>query len=327
MRRRDFIAGVGGLAAVLPVAARAQQPATPVIGFLGRATADEFAYLVAAFREGLAEIGYFEGQNVTIEYRWADQRTDRLPALATELVNRQVAVIFTSGGAAPTLAAKAATSTIPIVFAAGSDPVKTGLVTNIGRPDGNVTGVSFLATAITSKQLAILRDLVPNAATIAVLVNPNNLEAQAISHDAQEASRALGFEALPQQVSSARDFDSVFERLVERRIGAILMAGDTLFLSSQHQLIALAARHRIPALFEQRESVLAGGLVSYGPSAKNAYRSAGIYVSRLLKGAKPSELPIQLPTKYDLVINLKTAKALGLNVPNSMQLLADEVIE
>ena len=327
MRRRDFIAGVGGSAAALPVAARAQQPATPVIGFLGRATADEFAYLVAAFREGLAETGYFEGQNVTIEYRWADQRTDRLPALATELVNRQVAVIFTSGGAAPTLAAKAATSTIPIVFAAGSDPVKTGLVASIGRPDRNVTGVSFLATGITSKQLAILRDLVPNAATIAVLVNPNNLEAQAISHDAQEASRALGFKALPQQVSSARDFDSVFERLVERRIGAILMAGDTLFLSSQHQLIALAARYRIPALFEQRESVLAGGLVSYGPSAKNAYRSAGIYVSRLLKGAKPSELPIQLPTKYDLVINLKTAKALGLNVPNSMQLLADEVIE
>jgi len=179
--------------------------------------------------------------------------------LATELVNRQVAVIFTSGGAAPTLAAKAATSTIPIVFAAGSDPVKTGLVASIGRPDRNVTGVSFLATGITSKQLAILRDLVPNAATIAVLVNPNNLEAQAISHDAQEASRALGFEALPQQVSSARDFDSVFERLVERRIGAILMAGDTLFLSSQHQLIALAARHRIPALFEQREAVLAGG--------------------------------------------------------------------
>jgi phosphoribosylcarboxyaminoimidazole (NCAIR) mutase len=192
MRRRDFIAGVGGSAAALPVAARAQQPATPVIGFLGRATADEFAYLVAAFREGLAETGYFEGQNVTIEYRWADQRTDRLPALATELVNRQVAVIFTSGGAAPTLAAKAATSTIPIVFAMGGDPVKTGLVASIGRPDGNVTGVSFLATGITSKQLTILRDLVPNAATIAVLVNPNNLEAQAISHDAQEASRGRG---------------------------------------------------------------------------------------------------------------------------------------
>src|SRR5262245_24922007 len=199
-----------------------------------------------------------------------------------------------AGGAAPTLAAKAATSTIPIVFAIGSDPVKTGLVASISRPEGNVTGVSFLATAITSKQLAILRDLVPNATTLAVLVNPNNVEAEAISRDAQKASRALGFEALPQQVSNARDLDSVFERLAERRVGAILMGADQLFLSSQHQLIVLAARYRIPALFEQRESVLAGGLLSYGPSAKSAYRSAGIYVSRLLKGAKTSELPVLL---------------------------------
>ena len=198
---------------------------------------------------------------------------------------------------------------------------------SISRPEGNVTGVSFLATGITSKQLAILRDVVPNAAAVGVLVNPDNPEAEAIARDAREASRALGLEAHLIQIGTARELDPAFEKLAEKRVGAILMGADQIFLASQHQLIALAARHRIPALFEQRESVLAGALMSYGPSAKSAYRSAGIYVSRILKGAKPSELPILLPTKYDLVINLKTAKALGLNVPNSMQLLADEVIE
>jgi putative tryptophan/tyrosine transport system substrate-binding protein len=326
MKRREFL-GVLGFAATWPIAAQAQERATPIIGLLGRATADEVAYLVTAFRQSLAETGYVEGQNVAIEYRWADQRIDRLPALATELVSRQVSVILTSGGVAPALAAKAATSTIPIVFAVGADPVKGGLVASISRPEGNVTGVSFLATGITSKQLAILRDLVPNAAVIAVLVNPNNPEAEAITRDMQEASRALRIEALVLQVGSPRDLDSTFERLVEKRAEAILMGADQLFLSNHHQLIVLAARYRIPALFEQRESVLSGGLMSYGPSAKNAYRSAGIYVSRILRGAKPSELPILLPTKYDLVINLKTAKALGVSVPNSMQMLADEVIE
>ena len=325
MRRREFLSVLSG-AAAWPLAARAQQ-ATPVIGFLGRTTADDFAHLVAAFREGLAETGYVVGQNIAIEYRWADQHTDRLPGLAVELINRRVAVILTSGGTAPALAAKAATSTIPIVFAVGADPVKASLVASISRPEGNVTGVSFLATGITSKQLAIMRDVVPNAAAVGVLVNPNNPEAEAIARDARETSRALGFEAHLVQIGSAREFDPAFEKLAEQRVGAILMGADQIFLASQHQLIALAARHRIPALFEQRESVLAGALMSYGPSAKSAYRAAGIYVSRILKGAKPSELPILLPTKYDLVINLKTAKALGLNVPNSMQLLADEVIE
>jgi putative ABC transport system substrate-binding protein len=216
---------------------------------------------------------------------------------------------------------------MPIVFAMGTDPVKTGLVASISRPDSNVTGVSFLATAITSKQLSILHDLVPNAAVIGVLVNPNNAEAEAISRDARETSRALRFDAYLLQVSSAGDFDLAFEKLAEKRAGAILIGGDALFLSSHHQLIVLAARYRIPALFEQRDSVLAGGLMSYGPSAKSAYRSAGIYVSQILKGANTSELPILLPTKYDFVINLKTAKAIGLSIPNSMQLLADEVIE
>src|SRR5215203_523902 len=243
MRRREFLGVLSG-AAAWPLAARAQQ-ATPVIGFLGRATADDFAHLVAAFREGLAETGYFVGQNIAIEYRWADQQTDRLPGLATELVNRRVAVILTSGGTAPALAAKAATSTIPIVFAVGADPVKAGLVASIGRPEGNVTGVSFLATGITSKQLAILRDVVPNAAAVGVLVNPDNPEAEAIARDAREASRALGLEAHLIQIGSAREFDLAFEKLAEKRVGAILMGADQIFLASQRQVIELAARHRI----------------------------------------------------------------------------------
>ena len=327
MKRRDFLGVLGGVAAAWPVVARGQQ-AKPVIGLLGSAAPEEFAALLTAFRLGLTETGFAEGRDVAIEYRWASQRLDRLPALADDLVRRQVGLIFTCGGSAAPLAAKAATSGIPIVFVIGSDPVRARLVDSIARPGGNVTGASFLATGVAGKQLAILRELLPKAKAVAALVNPNSLDAAVVTLDMQESSRALGLEIQLRHVTSDAEFNSTFEKLVEKkRPDAMLMGADRLFLSNQHQLILLAARHGIPALFEQRESALAGGLMSYGPSANDAYRQAGIYVGRILKGAKPSELPVLLPTKYELVINLKTAKTMGLEVPWFLQQRADEVIE
>ena len=324
--RRSFITLLGGAAAARPVVARGQQ-AKPVIGLLGSAAPEEFAALLTAFRLGLVETGFVEGRDVAIEYRWASQRLDRLPALADDLVRRQVGLIFTCGGSAAPLAAKAATSGIPIVFAIGSDPVRARLVDSIARPGGNVTGASFLATGVVGKQLAILRELLPKAKAVAALVNPNNLDAAVVTLDMQKSSRALGLEIQLLHVASDAELNSAFDKLVEKRPDAILMGADRLFLSNQTQLILLAARHGIPALFEQRESALAGGLMSYGPSANDAYRQAGIYVGRILKGAKPSELPVLLPTKYELVINLKTAKTMGLEVPWFLQQRADEVIE
>jgi putative ABC transport system substrate-binding protein len=326
MRRRQFITLLGGAAAIYPLAARAQR-AMPVIGWLGSSNADEFAGFLTAFRLGLADTGFVEGRDVTIEYRWADQRLDRLPGLAAELVDRRVSVIFCSGGQVPPLAAKAATSTIPIVFALGSDPVRARLVDSIGRPGGNVTGVSFLATGLMGKQLAILRELLPKAVVVAALVNPDSLDAEIMTRDMQDAARVLGFEVQVQHVTSDRELNSTFEKLAAKRPDAMLMGANQLFLSAHHQLILLSARHGIPALFEQRVSALAGGLISYGPNANDAYRQAGIYVGRILKGAKPSELPVLLPAKYDMVINLKTAKTLGLDVPWFLQQRAEEVIE
>ena len=327
MKRREFILAFGGAAASIvrtqPVSA---QQARPVIGILGSSTAEEYAFLIAAFRKSLTEAGYVEGQNLTIEYRWADNQADRLEAMASELVKKQVSVIFTSGGAAPALAARAATSTIPIVFA-GTDPVAAGLVASISRPSGNVTGVSFLAPEVVSKQMSILRELIPSATVVGLPVNPDNSDIDVVLRGVQEASRTLGFQVVLTQVRSAGDFDSAFASFVRQRANAVLLGFDKLFLAGRHQLIVLAARHGLPAIFEQRESALAGGLISYGPSATESYRQAGSYVARILKGAKPADLPVMLPTKYELVINLRTARAFGLEVPSTLLARADEVIE
>ena len=327
MKRREFILAFGGAAAsIVRTQPLSAQQTRPVIGILGRTTAEEYAFLMAAVRKGLTEAGYVEGQNVTIEYRWADNQDDRLEAMASELVKKQVSVIFTSGGAAPALAARAATSTIPIVFA-GTDPVAAGLVASISRPSGNVTGVSFLAHEVVSKQMSILRELIPSATVVGLPVNPDMSDIDALLRDAQEASRTLGFRVVLAQVRSADDFDSAFASFVRQRANAVLLGFDRLFLAGRHQLIVLAARHGLPAIFEQRESALAGGLISYGPSATESYRQAGSYVARILKGAKPADLPVMLPTKYELVINLRTARAFGLEVPPTLLARADEVIE
>jgi putative ABC transport system substrate-binding protein len=327
--RRKFLATLGSAAAasILCTQPPSAQQTRPVIGILGRSTAEEYAFLIAAFRKGLTEAGYVESQNVTIEYRWADDQGDRLEAMASELVKKQVSVIFTSGGALPALAAGAATSTIPIVFASGTDPVASGLVASISRPSGNVTGASFLSPEIVSKQISIVRELIPNAKVIGLPVNPDNSDINVLLRDAQEASRTLGFQLVLAQVRSADDFDSAFASFVRQRANAVLVGFDRLFLAGRHQLIVLAPRHGLPAIFEQRESALAGGLISYGPSATESYRQAGSYVARILKGAKPADLPVMLPTKYELVINLRTARAFGLEVPATLLARADEVIE
>ncbi len=311
----------------MPVAARAQQSTTPVIGFLGNSSANEYAYLLAALRKGLSEAGYVEGQNLAIEYRWADDRSDRLPALAADLVSRHVAVIMTSGGTPPAFAAKAATSTIPIVFAFGSDPVKTGLVATINRPGGNITGVSFITTALGTKRLELLHELLPKAATVGILVNPKNRQAKAISKDLQDGARTLGLVSHFMPVNSERDFEPAFATLVGKRVNAILIAPDQLFNAGRRKLISLAMRHALPTIFIQRQFVVDGGLLSYGPSLTDSYRQAGLYIARILKGAKPADLPILLPTKFELAINLKTAKALRLTVPPMLLTRADLVIE
>jgi putative ABC transport system substrate-binding protein len=327
MRRREFISLLGGAAAVWPLAARAQQPAMPVIGFLNSGSANTFAHLANAFRQGLKEVGYIEGQNVTIEYRWAESRYDQLPALAADLVKRQVNVIAATGGEQSAIAAKAATTRIPIVFTAGGDPVKQGLVASLNHPGGNLTGMFFLTGAIESKRLGLLRELVPNAAIIGVLLNPNSPAVELQLRDIPDAARAIGQRIVILEANNDRDIDAAFATLVQRQIEALLVAGDPLFSNRRDQIVALAARNSIPTIYYFRDFDAAGGLMSYGANLSDVFRQLGIYTGRILKGEKPSDLPVMQPTKFELVVNLKTASSLGLTVPPSLLAIADEVIE
>jgi len=327
MKRRDFITLLGGAAAAWPLAARAQQPAMPVIGFLSGRWPGEAASAVDAFRQGLGEFGYIEGQNVTIEYRWAEGHYDRLPALAAELVARQVAVIAATGGEASGLAAKAATATIPIVFTMGGDPVELGLVVSLNKPGGNVTGVTFIVNDIATKRLGLLRQLVPNATTIAMLVNPNFPATSAEVRDVQAAARTIGLEIDLLPASTSREIDAALATFVRKRPDALFVGGDPFLLGQRNQIASLAARNAVPAIYAQREFVAAGGLISYGANLADGYRQVGIYAARILKGEKPANPPVVQPTKFEMAINVKTAKALGLQIPDKLLALADEVIE
>jgi len=325
MKRRQFIALLGGAVTGWPLAARAQQPAMPVIGFLDGQSFDP--HLMTAFREGLKEAGYTEGRTVAIYFRSADGQTDRLVTLAGDIVGRRVAVIVTTGGGAEALAAYAATTTIPIVFINGVDPVTSGLVMTLNRPGGNATGVYILQQVLEGKRLGLLRGLVPGAALIAVLLNPTNANFQTQLRGVQDAARALGQQVSILSASTERDIDVALTTVTQSGAGALLVSSDPFFNDERDQVIALAARYAIPAIYEGREFAMAGGLASYGTSLADAYRQAGIYAGRILRGEKPADLPIVQPTKFEFVINLKTAKALGLDVPPGLSASADEIIE
>jgi putative ABC transport system substrate-binding protein len=326
MRRREFIAGLGG-AAVWPLVARGQQPVMPLIGFLGARSADDSMHLLAAFRRGLSETDYVEGQNVAIEYRWAEGRYDRLPALASDLVGRQVTAIIAVGGFVAARAAKAATVTIPIVFLTGGDPVQLGLVTNLSQPDGNLTGLTILGSTLVPKQLELLHEMAPTAAVVAFLVNPDDPLAEFETKPLQAAARTTGQQILVLNARTDGDLDEAFTTLVRRQAGGLVVEPDPFFNSRSDQIIALAARHAVPAVYGLREFAAAGGLMSYGNSLSDAYRQLGIYTGRILKGARPTDLPVQQSVKVELVINIKTAKALGLTIPLGLVGRADEVIE
>jgi len=326
IRRRQFITLLGGAAAALPPVARAQ-PTMPIVGFLSGASSWEFAHVADAFRQSLADTGFVEGRNVLIEYRWAEGRYDRLPTLVGELIRRGVAVIVATGGVASVLAAKAATTSIPIVFANGGDPVKLGVVERLNRPGGNITGATFFNNALGPKRLQVLRDLAPKAAVIALLVNPANPNTELDVHEIDTAARSLGIRILRVNAGSERDFDQAFATMAEQGVGALVINADAFFFARRDQLIELATRLAVPTIYEQREFATAGGLMSYGASIAEAYRKAGIYTGRILRGEAPGDLPIQQATRFELVINLKAAKALRLEMPPTLLALADEVIE
>jgi putative ABC transport system substrate-binding protein len=327
MRRREFIAGLGGTAA-WPVVAQAQQPAMPMIGFLSvDHERHEAEYVLPAFHQGLREQGYVEGRNVEILYRWAGLAYDRLPELAADLARRPVAVIVATGGTPVALAAKAATATIPIVIAGGGDPVALGLVASLNRPGGNVTGVSFLTVQVIAKRLELLRQLVPTATTIGLLVNPRSPQVANETAEAERAARVLNVQLLVANASTPDELERTFSTLASQRINALLCGADALFGVQHKQLAALAARHALPTIYHISDTVKAGGLMSYGASISDAWHIAGIYAGRVLKGEKPADLPVQLSTKIELVINLKTAKALGLTIPETLLATADEVIQ
>jgi putative tryptophan/tyrosine transport system substrate-binding protein len=327
MRRREFITLCGAAAATWPLTARAQQPAMPVIGYLGPESPAVFASRVRAFRQGLGETGYAEGRNVAIEFRWAEGQHNRLSALAADLVGRQVAVIVAPGGAPGALAAKSATATIPIVFEMGADPIAIGLVGNLNRPGGNLTGVSSLNVQVTPKRLEILHEAVPTAAEVAVLVNPTSPTADSQLRNLQAAARALGLQLHVLHASAERDFDTVFATLLQLRAGGLVVSSDGFFATHSEQLAALTIRHAVPAIHQSRDFTIAGGLMSYAGSFAESHRQAGVYTGRILKGERPADLPVQQVTKVELFINLKTAKALGITFPLTLLGRADEVIE
>jgi putative tryptophan/tyrosine transport system substrate-binding protein len=327
MRRREFITLIGGGAAAWPLAAHAQQRAMPVIGFLNGTDPDTFSHWLTGFRDGLQSAGYVEGQNVAVEYRWAENQYDRLPALAADLVKRQVNVIVAGGAPISALTAKAATTTIPIVFGVGADPVAIGLVPSLNRPVGNITGVSFLVNNLGAKRLGLLHELLPGATVIGFLVDPRNPNAEPETIDMQEAADTLGRQLIILQASTASEVEAAFASFAARHVQALIIAAEIFFLGQREQLATLAARYRLPTMYHLREIVMAGGLMSYGTDVADAFRQVGIYVGRVLKGEKPADLPVIESTKFEFVINFNAAKALGLTIPPGLLSIADEVIK
>ena len=327
MKRREFISLIGGAAATWPLPARAQQSAMPVIGFLNSQSRQEWRHLTSAFLQGLGDTGYVEGRNVAIEYRFAERRFDELPALAADLVRRQVTVIVASGGDASARAAKVATDSIPIVFSVGGDPVTTGFVASLARPGGNATGVTLITATLELKRLEFLREAVPSLTTVALLANPNNPRFADDTKKSRDVAQSVGLAVHVMTGRKGREFDNAFATLTERRVDGLLVMSDPLMISERDRLVALAARHAVPAIYQNRELPAAGGLMSYGTSLSVVYRQLGVIAGRILKGGKPADIPVEQPTKFELVVNLKTAKTLGLNMPTSLLLRADEVIE
>jgi putative tryptophan/tyrosine transport system substrate-binding protein len=325
LKRREFVSLLGGAAVSWPLVSRAQQPLIPVVGFLSGRSPAESAGVVAAFRKGLSETGYAESQNVSIDFRWAEGQSDRLPALASELVHRPVDVIAALGESGP--AAKAATTTIPIVFGTGGDPVEAGLVASLNRPGGNITGATFLTAVLGAKRLGLLRELVPGAPVVALLVDPNKFVGQVQIRDVQEAARALGQSLVVLDGGTDERIETAFAALAPQHVAALLVGADPFFDTRRERLVALASQHRMPAIYQFREYAVAGGLMSYGTSITDMYRLVGLYVGRVLKGEKPADLPVMQVTKFELVINLATAKALGVKISDNLLSLADEVIE
>jgi len=327
LRRRQFLTLLSGTAAAWPLAARAEQPTLPIVGYVHADSPQTVLGLLGAFREGLGETGYVEGQNVAIEYRWAENDLSRIPELVADLVRRRVAVIATPGSSAAALAAKAATSTIPIVFSLGLDPVQLGLVASLSRPGGNITGVNSMSNELVAKRLGLLHELLPTATRFAVLVNPKNPTTESLKKDVEVAAAAIGPQIEFFTASTGVDIDTAFASLVQRRADALLVHPDNLFINRRIQLTTLAARHAVPAIYPLRPDAEAGGLMSYGTKLADAHRQAGVYTGRILKGAKPADLPVVQPTKFEFVINLQTAKTIGLTVPPTLLARADEVIE